>query len=1122
MPIDAYANLTHNQALDQVMRNSIQSQMHSVSWVPPQGTPLQFNRQTAGNIINDSFNTASLLPFGFGLRAAAAPAERFLPGLAKSVAANVGLSVPATTGQIMANPQNMTPAQIAKAYAENAAAFGAMGAGLHVAGAGVGKAAQASAKGIKVVSDKLGQAGTADLNAPLSGPHITPQSKAALDKLNATEAQTEQLLQQQGVKIKSPINGFVPENQRNRNLIGSGADSVDMGGGKPPVEPPIAAPEIPPGQKQRGYITSIKTKPNDFSPTVQGAVDSNYTPQTHADWQSFADSFAGKTPQDLNKAFANASDLLDKKAMPRGQEGQSVTAIGELANRLDQAGQHDMSTSLLNKLAEHGTDLGQGVNAFALALHRTPAGLINQALRAWTDHGVKYTPEMEAQARKLVQDVSNAPDAGTKAMAGDALANFVNDKIPRGKWDTAMGLWRAGLLTGPETVAKIITSHVTGTADIGLKPGMALADKALASKPLTGVMKFLNRGNKDYQPGQRTVTVSPIQDIKAVGTGTVRGGKALGVHLKTGQDLPHTGGFGGQMIGQGSHQTNFEKFIYRIHGTFYKPSYAIGYDLEMANQRRLASQMFGGDAKKMEDFLQNPDGKAMAIATDQAAKLTMQNLTEGGKLAQQLQHIKIGPIPVGKWLAPFSRIPAALGTKGLVDYTPLGTLRAGRTLYDGIAHGKFDQRKFVESMVRSGAGGSAMVWGGSTLMSNGRMTLQEPQDPKEKSLWDLQGKTRNSIYVGGHVTKNADGTYSYDGGKWLSMNAMGPMGLALGVGGAWGRALQEGQTDPAHAATLAIAAGAKLLADQPYMKGITGPANAITNPVQYAKGYLNSSVTSFIPAGIQQVARGFDQYQRGTPQGLGEAVAQGIPGLRQNTPERIDLYGNKLPGSNPSNSVLGGLAGTINPFYPSPNRNAGDPVTQEFQRLYNNLGSSNSPSMAIPNKSVTINGQPVKMTSQQYSDYLTGRGQLIYPALHSLITSPQYAALSDADRANAIDKIMRAGTSAQEIAQLGSNQKPSGTTKGLQANNLDTSKLAVPKGYKPPAAPKTTKVKAPKSTTPKVAKAKSVKLPSFKLKAVKLTGVSSKAPSSKLKMPKVASVRIAKVKPIKVPKIRIA
>jgi len=756
-----------------------------------------------------------------------------------------------------------------------------------------------------------------------------------------------------------------------------------------PVKIANPTPELAPGEKLSRFANRTVPQSPEVSPELQQMVKGeNVTYQGHTDAgrMASAQDFIKNKPTD--QAFSEAIQGLTRK----GANDQDVFNAIALAKKLDATGNESdshLATELLAEASKTGSTGGQLVQAFASLDKRTPEGLHYAATRTLKKAGVELTPEIKSQIKARMDEIKGtAEGSDQRAIAAQKLVEYTNQLIPRSKMEAGIDFWRAGLLTGPETVAKIATSHLfTTPMEMLTRPVTALTDKAVSAVT-----------------GKRTVTFSPTDYIKVGPKGLGEGAVAAGKHVKTGLDMPNTGGFGHD-FGTAHHQTPYERAIYRVHGSVYKPFYRAAYRVEEANQRRLAEAQFGNDSKAVEAYMNSP--KAIKEMTDYAAQFAMQNQTAPGQLTQMIQHFKPGGVPIGQWIAPFSRIPAALGVKGMVDYTPIGTARAVYQLGKAVSGKGFDQRKFSESLSKSTIGGTGLVALGGLLMANGRMTLQEPSDAKEKALWNAEGKQRNSIKIGD---------------KWVTLNAFGPVGIALGVGGAFQRALHGGAGGES-AIPEAIGAGAKLIADQPYMKGVTGVGNVLQDPVRYAGSYVQNSVTSLIPAGVQQIARGTDTTARTYPDTMGNAIKAGLPGARETLPVQRNIYGDPMQGSGRS-GVIGGIIGTVNPFYPMQAQNQGEPGISELQRLYDALGSSDAPHIAQPDRNFTINGNKIKVSNDQLSQFIAQSGPTIKVGLNNLVKDPAYQQLNDQQKADLINsQVITPARDAQQVTEFGNNPK---------------------------------------------------------------------------------------------------
>ncbi len=910
---------------------------------------------------------------------------------------------------------------------------------------------------------------------------IPPKLPAKLSSSAAAKA--DQLIAQGQTKLAA-LNQAIKQNEAlTSGESGFAKLNAKMGGGKPPAETPANAP-IPPGQKQRGFVTSIKEKPNEFSPTTQQAVNATYMPQTHAGWQSAAENFTKGRP--LSAATEEAQRILSGQ-LPAGQEGQVVTTIGHLAYKLDQAGQHETATNLLNQLSEKGTNLGQGVNAFSLALHRSPIGLTFQAKKQLSDAGVKVTPQIEQEIKAAVSNLSKAAEGDAKNIAGQQLFKTVASHMPPSKpFDKFFGIWRAGLLSGPQTVTKVALSHsMVAPFELAAKAPAYLTDRAAS-----------------LFTGKRTMSLAPEQ-IPQAAKGFVRGLKAAGTNVKSGIEMPRTGGFGTEELAQagtrgvrydtskplGNAAQHYADFFGRLHGSIFKPFYGAVFDSSLADQAGAEAANQGIKGAEHGKFIQNliahPTDEMLANAKTEAEHATLQQRTALGSYASNLQ--KQGWW--GKILAPFTRIPSAIGTSGLVDYTPFGL---GKDIVQQVKSGHFNQRQFSLAMGRatSGTGVAAL---GALLMQQGHMTLSAPADAKERSLWELQGKTPNSIKVGG---------------QWRSLNALGPLGITLGLGGAFQRGLEIHGNNPIQASTEALASAGKLLVDQPYLKGIAGAANALNDPTRSMQTWVDNTAGSVIPTAVATAARATDPLQRDYPKNVVDALKNRIPGLREQVAPNVNVIGQ-------TDQRQGGVAqNLLDPLFSAHPQNVGSPVVNEFQRLYSALGSSEAPTIGEPSRSQTINGQKVKLDPHQFATFLQGSGSYMVPSLTNLVQSPQYQALqTDRDKSLAINKVIAAARNAQQATQLGDQQKPNQNTTTLLGGGTV-------QPIKPPAAPKAARPPKVKLATTKVAKPKAVKVlkgPGIpKPRSIKLAGTSTspRAPKVKLASGKVhiakAKVRISK------------
>jgi hypothetical protein len=967
---DLYAHLTGNQAMDQGLTNSIRSQMGQVSWAPAlqQG---HFTPQVAGNIINDSFNAASLLPFGLGARAGLGAGEKFLPGLAKSVGVNAALSVPATTGQLMANGQNLTPAQIAQAYAQNAATFGVMGAGLHVAGAGVGQSIKIAAKG----AGKLGQKGFANLNDPLiNSNHITPEAKASLARLDATQAETDKLLQQQGVKLARPpattSDGVPVYPDTGMPMAATTDPRFASGQFKPGVKIKGAASVTLPGNKERGLVTSVHEAVT-VGPKTQAKVQGAYETKTN-------DQLMGEAKALLTEGakidFGKTKNL-----------DQKVAATIQQAINLDAAGKHDAAAALFNNLSEHATELGKGVQAFSMLDRMSPASIalsVAGKIKRYNEaHPTRPIPELTGEQQKQIVKLITAMDKAkgeAHADAANKLQTTINDFIPSSFADKAITVWKAGLLTSLRTHER----NLVGNA--GMQVGEVLKDL-----PATLVDKIMAT-----RTGQRTTTMT-LRGLQELGSKATRHQiKTLVLHGydpygDIGKyDLHHITWANTPMQQALKWYT---EAVFRPLGAEDKAFFNSAFARSMYDQAGAAAINAGrkGNRNFINKLVAKPTEAMLENATKDANYATFHDSSILGKIATRIKREAqdhggaTGQI-VTNMLMPFTNVPGSIAAKTFA-YSPLGLIRGavdmGRVMNGGkvIAQQIPGLQRQAAQEVGRGVVGSGLAGLGWYLMSQGLMT-GVPKSQAESNQWQLEGKQQNSVLIGG---------------KWRSINSIGPQELIV-LAGAKAQE-QFGKAGGDWKQFLASAGKDQL--SQTFLSGVQGPINALSDPYRYGQSYVNSTASGVIPNIVKDIAKAGDSTQRETNT-IKDSLQNSIPGLRNSLLPKRDVLGNPISQEPTGAGAFFDLFNSKTPIT--------DPLTNELHRLfYADANHTNSATPSKLAKGETLNGTKTQLNPQQLDQLEQTAGGAERAQMNQLIASDAYKAASDKDKANALQAITK-------------------------------------------------------------------------------------------------------------------
>jgi hypothetical protein len=250
-------------------------------------------------------------------------------------------------------------------------------------------------------------------------------------------------------------------------------------------------------------------------------------------------------------------------------------------------------------------------------------------------------------------------------------------------------------------------------------------------------------------------------------------------------------------------------------------------------------------------------------------------------------------------------------TLGLPSY-----LEMGAKLAKGDKAGA--SQAFDRAMKETGSGAATLGFG-AALGSQGLISGPYPDDPDERAEWEREGKSENSIKIGG---------------AWYPIpQGAGMLGLPLLTGAAIGRDGGDGLKEMYSPGNLA-----KLLpTDQ--IQGFLNMASGDGAPQDF-KNFVTSSVRAATPAGalFNQIAKSFDETKNDTTtkdlwSNIIDQVASGIPGLNNamDIPDKTDEDGNPIKNPNPLEIALGATSAT---------QSGGEERTAEInQKIQSDIGN---------------------------------------------------------------------------------------------------------------------------------------------------------------------------------------
>jgi hypothetical protein len=569
------------------------------------------------------------------------------------------------------------------------------------------------------------------------------------------------------------------------------------------------------------------------------------------------------------------------------------------------------------------------------------------------------------QAKKILtemEEIAKMPDGKAKFVRFKKMQDYVSSLVPTPLYDKIVTAWKAGLLTGIKTSGLNITSNIHN-AELEI----------IKDIPASAVDKIVS-----YFTGKRTVT----PNIRGVKEGMIEGfGKGL-EYIKSGYSERDIG------VKLDYHKTNYNtramrmytEGIFRVLGAEDQPFYYAAKLRSMYEQAKVSAINLGlkGQAaqKHVDKLIENPTELMIKNASKDAEAAVFINNTTLGDIARGIQRL-----PGGEFVVPFGRTPSAVAMQ-VVNYSPVGIVK---TIVENIGKGRFDQRAFSQGIGR-GVTGIPALFMGAKLYSAGLITLDRPKDENEQKLWELEGRQANSILIDG---------------KWRTVQALGPAGNLLLIGGHFQRAFEE-TGSPTEAMSEAIAGSAKSFTEQTFMRGVSQFVDALSDPERSASTMFGNTLASVIPTIVSDTARATDTTERRADT-AGEKVLAKIPGARKTLEPKVTVLGEeKEPTANP-------LELMIDPTRPS--KEISTPVIDELRRLWDE-GWEVSPALLGDRKGFT------SLTPEENTELWKRTGSITNTALEQLVTNPLYPQLTDQKKSETVTDIIQAARKASRTEMV--------------------------------------------------------------------------------------------------------
>lgn len=862
-------------------------------------------------------------------------------------------------------------------WARSAAFSVGAGAGVPLVGAGLKKGAQVVGKGVETVADNLDVAARNPAVQQVDD-HIRTLNRYR-DRLlsrGLKESDPALVRNAQAVKAALETKNSLVQGINQGGYIGRGADDfVDEAAD---ISKKVEA-QIPGKSKFAKAAQTSGELSEELRTGLKEGLPTRYSPVTN---QAQIEASEKLVKRGLKNAATDVTERLNKKLGTIAD--QDVSDAITVIKGLDEKGTTEslqQATDIIDNLSAHLTKQGQSVQAASILSQRTPQGLLYSAQKALKKGGVEITPDIQKNLNTLLKEVKKA-DPGTidHELAIKTMQKYVADNIPSSNVDKAVGVWKAGLLTGARTQTGNALSNTTfGVLHDTSKPGAAAVDKLMS-----------------LVTGKRTIGLTGRGRLAGQKEGLEQGWKFLKSGIDERSDLTNKFDIPREINFENPVLRKYVNGVFRLMGAADRPAYYSQlrnslYDVGTAEAK---NQGLKGKAARefVDKFVKDPPTQAFQTATDEAEKAVLANDTfladlasSARNAARNLDNPAARNVATGATniIAPFTRVPSAFVSR-VFDFTPAGAIKEAAKQ---ISKGTLDQRALSNAISEAGTG-TALVWLGAKLADSGQISGAYPSgDPKEQARWRAEGIQPNSVKVGGN---------------WYTLNYFGPVGALFGVGKQVNDTRKEGG-GAGEQALNATAGVAQTALDQSFLQGVSGALDAVNDPARYAENFVKNQAGSVVPTLVKDVGEALDPLQREV-RGITDAVKSRIPGVRETLPAKTDVFGNELDAKTSALNTL------INPLRPSKSRNS--ELFNEVNNLKNNTGEDIFPT-PVQSKA-SFDGVDTKLSDEQKYNLQNKIGQKVQDLWTRAIGSDEYKKLDNDGKVDMLLDLKRDATSAMK------------------------------------------------------------------------------------------------------------
>lgn len=757
-------------------------------------------------------------------------------------------------------------------------------------------------------------------------------------------------------------------------------------------------------------ILEAKATPDDLTPTIEEmALRGEFSYEAYSDKNAIADATAEI------KRVGWAQALTDwTSSVQKGNVSKKNTAMGwALYNNAANSGDTATALTVLNNMVEHQRSAAQALQATRILKKLSPETQLYQVQRSVENlqeemnkrYGDKKSPKLKIDP-ELAERFMRAKNQTERDKALTDIYRDIGRQMPSrliDKWNA----WRyLAMLGNARTHVRNIVGNAGFAPVVALKNTIAIGIEAGTSR-VTG--EKLER-SKTFAGGAEgkalrkaaSADFAKIQDA-AMGGGKYSEFQNANKHIEEGRVIFQSKIPGLKQVSKGLEWARKANSVALDAEDmwFSKPHYAHAM-AQYCKAHGITAEMIakGENIEKARQYAIKEAQKATYRDTNAFSQFA----SEIGRRSRQGNRTGVEKVASGivEGILPFRKTPANILVRG-VEYSPIGLMRGIKQAVFDVRAGKITGAEAIDT-ISAGLTGTALVGLGAFLAAQALLRGHGGDDDDKNKFDELQGHQAYSLEL-------PDGTS-------ITLDWLAPECLPLFIGVNLWEQTNGGKTSLTLAELLeAISNVSEPLLEMSCLQSL----NDVLDVVGYAKSdglaalpkamanAATSYLTQALPTLLGQAERtGEDKrYTTYTDKNaflttdmqytFGRASAR-IPGWDYKQIPFIDAWGRT---EYTGKAAARAFNNFLNPAFVSEVNKSS--METELMRLYDATGESVFPSRA--GKTITVNGERVNLTAEEYVKYAEKKGKGAYDRLTNLTKDAEYKKLTDAEKVQCVDLI---------------------------------------------------------------------------------------------------------------------